>query len=438
MELRRCMYGSAAAVLALSAWFGACGGDESPALTNATGSGGGDQGAGGNGAGPGGGAPGDPCETDPLRPDDLFEMAAALRDASSDQPDPASVNVVVIPNHISAFWFTPTVGFSIAKRELGCAGEFTGAALKGDPDAIQKQVDAIEGYIAKGVSGIAVSCKGAVEVVPAIEDAVAADVPIITFDSDADRGAAPPFYGGRHLYLGSLNEAAGKKAGAEMVKLTNGEGSVLVIGTAQTEANVVQRVDGFLNGLEGSDVTGDVIWANDLYAAYVAGLPDPTMPDKDINAFVADYVAQEIDDNPSLAGIYTTNGTFGPAAGNAVAEAGEGGAIKIVAFDLPTETQDHLRNNVIQAAIAQKSASPRPTSRGATRRRSVSSPPSPATTPRAASTSRGRSSSCSSRSTTRVGSPGSRSGSWCKTRTRIRSAPTSPREPSSTTTACWR
>src|ERR1700751_2782910 len=51
----------------------------------------------------------------------------------------------------------------------------------------QKQAQAIEQLVNSGASGIAVSCSDPNKLTPAIDDAIAHGVPVVTFDSDAPR-----------------------------------------------------------------------------------------------------------------------------------------------------------------------------------------------------------------------------------------------------------
>ena len=76
------------------------------------------------------------CEKDPNRPTALFDAVKALKTASDGKKDPTSISVNLVPNHWSSFWMTPSIGLSVAKREIGCATDMSAAAVKGDPDAV--------------------------------------------------------------------------------------------------------------------------------------------------------------------------------------------------------------------------------------------------------------------------------------------------------------
>ena len=57
---------------------------------------------------------------------------------------------------------------------------------------------------------------------------------------------------------------------------------------------------------------------------------------------------------PDLAGFITFYSYDGPAAGQAVKQAGKEGEIKIVAFDAEPETQRLMQEGVVQAMIGQR------------------------------------------------------------------------------------
>jgi len=294
------------------------------------------------------------CDTDPNRPTALFDATKALKTASDGKVDPTTVTINLVPNHWSAFWATPSIGLGVAKREIGCNADMSAAALKGDPMAVQKQIDMLNGLVTKKVSGIGLSCKDQTLDVAPISSAVAAGIPVITFDSDAAKGDAEPYYGGRTLYIGSLNAPAGKAAAAKVVDIVK-TGNVLVISSTAKEANFQQRLDGFVAGLDGTGVTADTYLLGDAYAAFSAAEPDPTHPSMDINAFLADHMKTVLASDAPPSAVFATNGTYGPIVADAVIGANMVGKVHIVAFDLSADVQRHLRNKVIDIAVVQKS-----------------------------------------------------------------------------------
>ena len=112
------------------------------------------------------------CDNDPNRPTAIFDAVKALKKEADGKKDNSTINVTVIPNHWSPFWMTPSIGLAVAKREIGCQADMTAAALKGDPNAVQLQVDKINALVTAKSSGFGVSCKSGTAAVPAIANAV--------------------------------------------------------------------------------------------------------------------------------------------------------------------------------------------------------------------------------------------------------------------------
>jgi ribose transport system substrate-binding protein len=298
------------------------------------------------------------CENDPYRPTAIFDAVKALKAKADGVKDNSTINVTVIPNHWSPFWMTPSIGLAVAKREIGCQADLTAAALKGDPNAVQLQVDKMNALVAAKSSGFGVSCKSATAALPAITAARAAGIPVITFDSDVAKGVEGmdvPF-GGRSMYFGSLNYPAAAAGAKPMVDALAGSGKVLIVSSTPTELNAQQRVEGFRDAVaaQGAQMQTTEYMLGDEYNAFVKAEPDPTKPSKDINAFFSSYLKDLLATDPP-GGIFVTQGTYGPVAADAVLAANLQGQVHIIAFDLATDTQRHLRNKVIDAAIVQKS-----------------------------------------------------------------------------------
>src|SRR5262245_50767471 len=84
------------------------------------------------------------------------------------------------------------VGAEKRARELGNVTILWRAPQEADA---AKQVEIIEGLIALKVNGIAVSCNEPTALKPAIDKAVAAGIPVITFDSDSPDSKRLTYYG---------------------------------------------------------------------------------------------------------------------------------------------------------------------------------------------------------------------------------------------------
>ncbi len=101
----------------------------------------------------------------------------------------------------------------------------------------QIQAQRIAQAVNEGASAILLSCSDAGKVTGAIADAVARDVPVMTFDSDAPDSKRFAFYGVDDV-------DTGRKVMAELATLMGGKGRVGILAGNQNAPNLRKRVDG--------------------------------------------------------------------------------------------------------------------------------------------------------------------------------------------------
>jgi ribose transport system substrate-binding protein len=108
-------------------------------------------------------------------------------------------------------------------------------------DAAQ-QVQVIEDVIARKVDAIAVSCNDPIACIDPINKAVAAGIPVMTWDSDSPRSQ-------RFTYLGVNNYEAGQAAADLLVRAMGQQGKVAILTGVPGAHNLEERVRGFENGI---------------------------------------------------------------------------------------------------------------------------------------------------------------------------------------------
>lgn len=101
----------------------------------------------------------------------------------------------------------------------------------------QQQAQRIEQAVNEGMDAILIAVSDAGKVTGAINDAVAAGVHVMTFDSDAPDSQ-------RFAYYGVDDVATGRAVMAELVAQMNGEGEVAVLAGNQNAPNLQKRVQG--------------------------------------------------------------------------------------------------------------------------------------------------------------------------------------------------
>jgi len=251
----------------------------------------------------------------------------AEEEAAEEGKDVSEITVVVIGKSVHPYWSNVETGVMDAKEDLGVDAIFW-VPTEEDIDA---QISTMETYIAQGVDGIAVAPSDPVAMGPYIKKAMDAGIPTITLDTDAPDSE-------RLCYVGTSNKAAGVEAGEAMADLLP-EGGEVAIGTGSlTAMNSLERIEGFEEAIEGTDVT----------------VVEPVNNDGEDSTKALELANSTLVANPDLAGAFGVYAYNGPAWAKAVKEQGLAGVVKIVAFDATDEHIEYLKEDVIHVLVAQR------------------------------------------------------------------------------------
>jgi len=138
-----------------------------------------------------------------------------------------------------------------------------------------KQKEILESFIAQRVDGIAISCLNGDLLTDAINRAVEAGIPVITWDSDAPKSKRLAFYG--------VNDVeAGRALGDGLARLIGGKGRVALI-TSLGADNLQKRLDGAREALakhpqieivETFDMRDDPVRVTEVIASASQRYPD--------------------------------------------------------------------------------------------------------------------------------------------------------------------
>ena len=123
-----------------------------------------------------------------------------------------------------------------------------------------EQVQVVEDVIAREVDAIAISCNDPIACIEPIDKAVAAGIPVMTWDSDSPQSQ-------RFTYLGIDNHEAGRAAGELLVRAMGPQGKVAVLTGVPGAHNLEQRVAGFEEVVQlypGIDIVVTVISNDDI------------------------------------------------------------------------------------------------------------------------------------------------------------------------------
>jgi ribose transport system substrate-binding protein len=257
----------------------------------------------------------------------MLLIGTSCKEAGGEAAAAGEITVVVIGKSVHPYWSNVETGTMDAGEDLGVTAIFW-VPTQEDIDA---QISTMESYIAQGVDGIAVAPSDPVAMAPYIKKAMDAGIPTITLDTDAPDSE-------RLCYVGTSNKAAGVEAGEAMVDLLPDGGDVAAGTGSLTAMNSLERIEGFEEGIEGTDIT----------------LIEPVNNDGEDSTKALELANSTLVANPDLAGAFGVYAYNGPAWAKAVKEQGLVGDVKIVAFDATDEHIDYVKEGVIQVLVAQR------------------------------------------------------------------------------------
>ncbi|MBK8050194.1 MAG: substrate-binding domain-containing protein [Anaerolineales bacterium] len=263
-----------------------------------------------------------------------FDSACAAADEATVVPAdvmpdrPLKIAVLGLENN--PFWIPVKEGALKAAEELKAHNVTVDWIVPGEAHTADYFSGGVDAAVAQEYDAIA-TIAGDAGLVPFIDKAVEAGIPVATFNSETASPNKRLFFVGADLY--KQGEAAGKA----MADAIGGKGKVGVItGLFAVEAHELRR-----KGFE------DYLTANNPEIEIVGQVENTDKGD------IAYTQAQDfMTANPDLAGIYVTaGGPFGAAA--AVEDAGKTGQVKVISFDFVDETMEFVKKGVISATIGQ-------------------------------------------------------------------------------------
>ena len=195
---------------------------------------------------------------------------------------------------------------------------------------IDQQVTILEDQIVKRVAALAVAPAGVWEVIPVLDKAKAAGIPVLIADTDVP-------WASKRGFIGIDNRLGGKLAGAYVVNAIAGHGKVAVIGGIPGVATHEARIAGFLEEI--GKVPGiecvAVQPANSERATGMAVMENVLTLHRDLRA------------------VFATNDQMALGALEAIAAKCRTGQIVLVGFDAGRETLRAVQSGALGAVIAQ-------------------------------------------------------------------------------------
>ncbi len=186
----------------------------------------------------------------------------------------------------------------------------------------------VEQMVAKQVDALLVASADEATLVPAINRAIDAGIPVIAFDSDSPDSK-------RLMFVGTDNYSFGWTAGMTMGEWLDGNGEV-AISTVPGMGALEERSQGFIDAL-----------AENYTGIRVAAV----LNDEGEVAKAETQVSAALQSNPQIRGVFTTHGYGGPGAAAAVRNVGRQGDVHVMAVDFGGPVIELLKAGEIRGTV---------------------------------------------------------------------------------------
>ncbi len=226
------------------------------------------------------------------------------------------------------FWQAVEKGAEQAAEEYGVTITFEGPETEA---MVDKQVEMVQTALDKNPDALCLAALDAQALIPQLEAAQAAGIPVIGFDSGVDSDI--PL-----ATAATDNIAAAGLAAEKMAELIGGEGKVAVIVHDQTSRTGIDRRDGFVQKIEADYPNIEIV---DIQ--YGGG-------DQLKSTDLAKAILQA---NPDLKGFFGANEGSIIGVLNAVTEMGLEGQIVVIGYDSGAQQIEAIRSGLEAGAITQ-------------------------------------------------------------------------------------
>lgn len=235
--------------------------------------------------------------------------------------------VGVVPkgaNHI--FWQTVHAGAVKAAREYKLEIEWNAPALEIDAS---RQIAIIDSMVNRHLAGIALAPVDRKALIPPVERAQRAGIPVAIFDSGIDTDQ-------RITYVATDNRQGGRLAAQKLAELMFETGKCAVVGFMPGSASTMEREEGFLEEMKNHP--------NIQVVQTVFGMASQAKSMSETENLLTRY--------PDLTGIFADNESSSMGAVAALKSRAES-RVRVVAFDASERLVDDLRHRFIDALLVQ-------------------------------------------------------------------------------------
>lgn len=240
----------------------------------------------------------------------------------------AKVRIAVVTKALdSEWWMSVKHGAEAAAREHRLM-ELSVLAPQREIN-IDQQVAIIEDQVLQRVSALVVAPAGAWEVIPVLNKAKAAGIPVVLMDTDAP-------WPDRVSFVGLDNRLGGRLVGEYVVRRLKGKGKVAVIRGILGISTHEDRIAGFREA---------IAQAPDIELVAI----QPANSERALGMTVMENLLTA---HPDLKAVFATNDQMALGAMEALAARHLVGQIILVGFDATTEAVRAVRDGSLQATVA--------------------------------------------------------------------------------------
>jgi ribose transport system substrate-binding protein len=256
------------------------------------------------------------------------------------QPAEGGEIAVIVKTGNSSFWQNVQTGAFDAQKELKAktpklSVTFLGAQSESN---INEEISIVESAIDRGVKAIVLAPSDTKALIPAVEKAKAAGIPVVIIDSLLE-GPEDNYVS----FLATDNKAAGEACAQRMIDLLSAkgitEGNIQVMSYVAGVGSEIGRVGGF----------NDYIKANSKFTLLETQYSNADMPT------ALNQTTNVLTANPDIVGIFGANEPTAIGMGRAIEQMGFSEKLVAIGFDGNSVLQEMVKSGTLQAIAVQSS-----------------------------------------------------------------------------------
>lgn len=243
---------------------------------------------------------------------------------------PSQKTIAVIPKGVShSFWQTVKAGADAAGKDLKVNIVWQGAAQETDYSG---QINIVENMINQRVDGIVLAPSHGDSLVPMVERAQTAGIPVTIFDS----GISTQNY---LSYVSTDNRQGGAAAAKRMGQMLGGKGKVAILGVKKGSVSTDEREEGFRDAIQ-KEYPGITLVPIIFYG--------------EANAAKSLAVTEDVlTSHSDLTGLFASNESSTVGAVRAIIQRNLVGKVTLVGFDATADLVRNVREGAIDSLVLQ-------------------------------------------------------------------------------------